>query len=66
MKKSTRLRLVLSSALVALGLWSIPSAQAQICTREYAPVCGQIAGQVPQTFPNRCTLDHAKAPLTEW
>ncbi len=63
MKKSTRLRHLLSSALVALGLWSIPSAQAQICTREYAPVCGQIAGQVPQTFPNRCTLDHAKARI---
>ncbi|MEY3611933.1 MAG: hypothetical protein RJB14_1655 [Pseudomonadota bacterium] len=61
MKKSPHLRHVLSSALVALGLWSIPSAQAQICTREYAPVCGQIAGQMPQTFPNRCTLDHAKA-----
>ena len=31
MKKSTSLRLVLSSALVALGLWSIPAAQAQGC-----------------------------------
>ena len=62
MKKSTHLRLVLSSALVALSLWSIP-AQAQACTREYAPVCGQIAGQLPQTFPNRCTLDNAKARL---
>jgi hypothetical protein len=61
MKKSTHLRLVLSSALVAMGLWSIPAAQAQACTREYAPVCGQIAGQMPQTFANRCTLDNAKA-----
>ena len=61
MKKSTHLRLVLSSALVALGLWSIPAAQAQACTREYAPVCGQVAGQMPQTFANRCTLDNAKA-----
>lgn len=61
MNKSTPLRLVLSSALIALGLWSIPAAQAQACTREYAPVCGQIAGQMPQTFPNRCTLDNAKA-----
>ena len=61
MKKSTRLPLVLSSALLAPGLWSIPAAQAQVCTREYAPVCGQIAGQMPQTFPNRCTLDNAKA-----
>ena len=61
MKKSTHLRLILSSALVALGLWSIPAAQAQACTREYAPVCGQVAGQMPQTFANRCTLDNAKA-----
>ena len=53
--------LVLSSALLAPGLWSIPAAQAQACTREYAPVCGQIAGQMPQTFANRCTLDNAKA-----
>jgi hypothetical protein len=61
MKKQTSLRILLSSAVVALGLWSIPAAQAQICTREYAPVCGQIAGQTPQTFPNRCVLDGAQA-----
>lgn len=66
MKKSKRLPLVLSSALLAPGLWSIPAAQAQVCTREYAPICGQIAGQMPQTFPNRCTLDNAKArPLSQ-
>jgi hypothetical protein len=61
MKKQTSLRILFSSTLVALGLWSIPAAQAQICTREYAPVCGQIAGQTPQTFPNRCVLDGAQA-----
>jgi hypothetical protein len=61
MKKQTSLRVLFSSTLVALGLWSIPAAQAQICTREYAPVCGQIAGQTPQTFPNRCVLDNAQA-----
>jgi hypothetical protein len=61
MKTQTSLRILLNSALVALGLWSATAAQAQICTREYAPVCGQIAGQAPQTFPNRCELDNAKA-----
>ena len=61
MKKQIRLRILFSSTLLALGLWSIPAAQAQICTREYAPVCGQIAGQTPQTFPNRCVLDGAQA-----
>jgi hypothetical protein len=61
MKKQTSLRILFSSTLLALGLWSIPAAQAQICTREYAPVCGHIAGQTPQTFPNRCVLDNAQA-----
>jgi hypothetical protein len=53
MKKQTSLHILFSITLLALGLWSIPTAQAQICTREYAPVCGQIASQTPQTFPNR-------------
>jgi Domain of unknown function (DUF4377)/Kazal-type serine protease inhibitor domain len=57
--------MLLSSTIVALGLWSTPAAQAQICTREYAPVCGQIAGQAPQTFPNRCVLDNAQARLID-
>jgi hypothetical protein len=61
MIKQTSLRILFSCTLVALGLWSIPAAQAQICTREYAPVCGQIAGQTQQTFPNRCVLDNAQA-----
>lgn len=61
MKKQISLRILLNSALVVLGLWSATAAQAQICTREYAPVCGQIAGQAPQTFPNRCVLDGAQA-----
>ncbi len=63
MKKQTSLRILFSSTLVTLGLWSIPAAQAQLCTREYAPICGQIASQAPQTFPNRCVLDHAQARL---
>jgi hypothetical protein len=44
-----------------MGLCAIPTSQAQVCTREFAPVCGQTAAQMPQTFPNRCTLDSAKA-----
>jgi hypothetical protein len=61
MKKQTSLHILFSITLLALGLWFIPAAQAQICTREYAPVCGQIASQTPQTFPNRCVLDNAQA-----
>ena len=61
MEKFTAFRLVVSSTFVALDLWSIPSARAHVCTREYAPVCGQNTGQMPQTFLNRCTLDHTKA-----
>jgi len=61
MKKNQNLRLVLSSPLVALSLWSIPAVQAQSCTREYVPVCGQIADQAPRIFPNRCVLNNAQA-----
>lgn len=50
-----------------MGLFASTTAWAQICTREYAPVCGQVAGeQVPRTFANRCLLTAAKAiPLDE-
>lgn len=38
------------------------TAHAQVCTREYAPVCGQVPGEpVPQTFSNRCLLKTANA-----
>ncbi len=38
------------------------TAQAQICTREFMPVCGQVAGEpAPKTFGNRCTLAAAQA-----
>ena len=38
------------------------TAHAQVCTREYAPVCGQVAGETkPQTFANRCMLKAARA-----
>lgn len=35
---------------------------AQACTKEYAPVCGQLPNEKnPTTFPNRCVLDSAGA-----
>ncbi len=38
------------------------TAHAQICTREYAPVCGQVPGEAkPQTFANRCMLKAVNA-----
>jgi hypothetical protein len=38
------------------------TAHAQVCTREYAPVCGQVPGEsVAQTFSNRCLLKAARA-----
>jgi Domain of unknown function (DUF4377)/Kazal-type serine protease inhibitor domain len=36
------------------------NAQAGICTREYAPVCGQLPQQT-QTFSNRCMMKDAGA-----
>lgn len=46
------------------GLLSCSTSTAQICTREYAPVCGQVTGELaPRTFPNRCMLDAAGAAL---
>ena len=47
---------------VLLLLLASASAHAQVCTREYAPVCGQVAGEpIPQTFANRCLLEAAQA-----
>jgi hypothetical protein len=38
------------------------TAHSQVCTREYAPVCGQVPGEsVAQTFSNRCLLKAARA-----
>lgn len=52
----------LSRLVLITGLLASHAAMAQICTREYAPVCGQVEGAlVPQTFPNRCMLEAAKA-----
>lgn len=51
-----------TALLAALGCLTINSANAQICTREYRPVCGQVAGEpVPRTFGNRCTFAAAQA-----
>lgn len=53
--------------LALVGLLCSTAAMSQICTREFAPVCGQVAGQTThQTFPNRCMLNAAHAkPLHE-
>ena len=48
--------------LAVMGWFISTAASAQICTREYAPVCGQVADEpAPRTFANRCLLDAAKA-----
>lgn len=47
---------------LALFLCLVPAVQAQVCTREYAPVCGQVPGEpVAQTFSNRCLLKAVNA-----
>lgn len=53
------------TVLLAFLVWLTPGiASAQICTREYMPVCGQVQGQAaPQTFGNRCMLMAANARL---
>jgi len=60
---SHHLHKALGSSLLALvGLLGTSGAIAQICTREYVPVCGQVAGEpAPRTFANRCLMDAAKA-----
>jgi len=51
-----------ASLLALIGLVGTSEAIAQICTREYAPVCGHVAGEpAPRTFANRCLMDAAKA-----
>lgn len=55
-------KVLCTSLLALLCLLGTSGAIAQICTREYAPVCGQVAGEpAPRTFANRCLLDAAKA-----
>ena len=45
-----------------LGTMASTVSMAQVCTREYAPVCGKMAQQPsPQTFSNRCKLEAAQA-----
>ena len=51
-----------ASLLALVGLLGTSGAIAQICTREYVPVCGQVADEpAPRTFANRCLMDAAKA-----
>jgi hypothetical protein len=47
-------------ALLASLLFFSLQAQAGICTREYAPVCGQLQQQ-HKTFANRCMMKGAGA-----
>jgi hypothetical protein len=47
-------RLLLTSLLV-MSAQAQAQLSNQICTREYAPVCGQL-GQETQTFPTRCVM----------
>ncbi len=55
---------MVGALLLGLGLLSCGPSSAQVCTREYAPLCGQVAGQAaPQTFANRCLLNAAQANL---
>ena len=62
MKKHPPFQALYSSLLAALGLFASSTSFAQICTREYAPVCGLVAAEpAPRTFANRCLLDAAQA-----
>jgi Domain of unknown function (DUF4377) len=62
MKQLQRHPKLCASLLAVISLFAASTSFAQICTREYAPVCGQVAGEpAPRTFPNRCMLDAAKA-----
>lgn len=63
--KTPHLSKICRIGLVAAMVWlSSTTANAQICTREYMPVCGQMTGEpAPRTFPNRCVLHAAGARL---
>lgn len=54
---------VLSACLLAvLGLLTTSASWAQVCTREYAPVCGLVPNDTtPQSFANPCLLAAAQA-----
>ena len=63
-KRCTRLSMIRRVFLVlpCLMVCFAPYAHAQMCTREYLPVCGQVPGE-PQarTFSNQCLLKAAHA-----
>ena len=65
MKPNSLLLFTQRAAMPAvMGLLISTATSAQICTREYAPVCGQVANEpAPRTFGNRCLLDAAKATV---
>ncbi len=62
MKTALPHKALCSILLVVMGGFVSSASFAQICTREYAPLCGHVAGEpAPRTFPNRCMLDAASA-----
>lgn len=62
MRSTLNLTTLSKLALAALTMVVCNTSHAQVCTREYAPVCGQMASEKnPSTFPNRCVLDSAGA-----
>lgn len=64
MKQTFARHKLVNTLLAAMSLWASMAAHAQICTREYMPMCGQVAGEpAPKTFGNRCMLAAAKATL---
>jgi hypothetical protein len=64
MKPCTFYKALLACLLALVGLLGSSTASAQVCTREYAPVCAQVAGEPTlRTFANGCLMDAAKATL---
>jgi hypothetical protein len=45
--------IVLSAFAMAVALIAASTADAAVCTEQYAPVCGRI-GSVIKTYPNKC------------
>lgn len=58
----THFQALMLPLITMLGSMVSTASMAQICTREYAPVCGQTADQArPKTFSNRCMLEAEQA-----
>lgn len=62
MKKHFQHKALCTGLLALMGLLASNTSWAQVCTREYAPVCGQVTGEsTPRTFANSCLLNAAQA-----